>query len=99
MLDDNSTSSVTGPSDVTSSSQQETSIINEWNQSSQRRRVRGVRRLWRLQGHWKDLKGQHGQWTCFLCCHVRTGTIVIGLWHMVCILEFYYLCSIETCLI
>ncbi|KAK3874100.1 hypothetical protein Pcinc_020936 [Petrolisthes cinctipes] len=33
-------------------------------------------------GRWEALRKQHDQWTCFLCCHVRTGTIIIGIWHM-----------------
>lgn len=35
-----------------------------------------------VQGRLDRLRKRHDQWTCFLCCHVRTGTIVIGFWHM-----------------
>ncbi|XP_027237070.1 lysosomal-associated transmembrane protein 4B isoform X1 [Penaeus vannamei] len=42
----------------------------------------GGGRLWEVQGRLEALRKRHDQWTCFLCCHVRTGTIVIGFWHM-----------------
>ncbi|KAK8725550.1 hypothetical protein OTU49_010616, partial [Cherax quadricarinatus] len=39
-------------------------------------------RLQEVHGRLEALRKRHDQWTCFLCCHVRTGTIVIGFWHM-----------------
>lgn len=42
----------------------------------------GGGRLRVVWGRWEALRKQHDQWTCFLCCHVRTGTIIIGIWHM-----------------
>ena len=32
----------------------------------------------------RSITGRHEPWTCFLCLHVRTGTIIIGFWYMVC---------------
>lgn len=42
----------------------------------------GGERIREVQGRLDRLRKRHDQWTCFLCCHVRTGTIVIGFWHM-----------------
>ncbi|CAL4065874.1 unnamed protein product [Meganyctiphanes norvegica] len=45
-------------------------------------RMWGGERFREVQGRLDRLRKRHDQWTCFLCCHVRTGTIVIGFWHM-----------------
>lgn len=26
------------------------------------------------------MHNNHGLWTCFFCCHVTTGTVIIGAW-------------------
>lgn len=52
----------------------------------QRRRVRLDRdRMTRggfMVTRLRNLQTRHGQWTCFFCCHVTTGTAIIGAWHV-----------------
>ncbi|XP_050694519.1 lysosomal-associated transmembrane protein 4B-like isoform X2 [Eriocheir sinensis] len=44
--------------------------------------MQGVERLREVRARLEALRKWSDEWTCFLCCHVRTGTIVIGIWHM-----------------
>lgn len=31
----------------------------------------------------KFMERRKNEWRCLLCCHVRTGTIFLGVWHLV----------------
>lgn len=42
----------------------------------------GGGRLREMQERFDSMRKRNANFTCFLCCHVRTGTIVIGFWHM-----------------
>ncbi|XP_066949496.1 lysosomal-associated transmembrane protein 4B isoform X1 [Macrobrachium rosenbergii] len=44
--------------------------------------VTGRGTLQKLQERFEAMRRRNANFTCFLCCHVRTGTIVIGFWHM-----------------
>ncbi|KAK7084766.1 Lysosomal-associated transmembrane protein 4A [Halocaridina rubra] len=44
--------------------------------------VSSGRRLLDLQERIEAMRKRNANFTCFFCCHVRTGTIVIGFWHM-----------------
>ncbi|XP_076045516.1 uncharacterized protein LOC143027758 isoform X2 [Oratosquilla oratoria] len=35
-----------------------------------------------MRVRWEAMRNNQDPWTCFLCCHVRIGTIFIGFWHM-----------------
>lgn len=56
--------------------------FNAQNPINNATRMWGGERIREVQGRLDRLRKRHDQWTCFLCCHVRTGTIVIGFWHM-----------------
>lgn len=36
-----------------------------------------------INSTFKFIERRKNEWRCLLCCHVRTGTIFLGLWHLV----------------